>query len=105
MARTEAAKKGRDMAGSIAVEFPDPGSLFGVKGIEVLVDGTAVGSLAFGGQQTFSCPPGSHTVQAVLRAVMTRHSNTLTVEVAEGASVHVAGIYDRIFGSIALKEA
>ena len=93
------------MPGSIEVEFPDPGSLFGVEGIDVLIDGKAVGSLAFGDKQAFSCPPGSHTVQAVLRAVFTRHSNALTVEVGEGASVRVTGVYDRMYGTIALEQA
>ena len=93
------------MPGSIAFEFRKPWLLFGVKGIDVLVDEKVVGSMAFGGKQTFPCAPGSHTVQAVLRAAATRHSNTLTVAVADGASVRVTGIYDRKYGTIALKEA
>ena len=93
------------MPGSVAFEFPKPWLLFGVKGIDVLIDEKVVGSLAFGEKQTFPCAPGSHTVQAVLRAVATRHSNTLTVEVADGASVRVTGKYDRMYGTIALKEA
>ncbi len=93
------------MPGHIEVTFSDPGLLFGVEGIDVLIDGKMVGSQAFGGRQSFACAPGSHTVQAVLRAVHTRHSNALTVEVAEGASVGVTGRYDRMYGTIALQQA
>jgi len=93
------------MAGTISIEFPESGFLFRMKGIDVLVDGAAVGSLAFGRHETFSCAPGSHVVRAVLRGILTRRSNTLAVEVTEGASVRVVGIYSRIFGTMVLKKA
>ena len=92
-------------ASRIEIAFPSPGWLFGVRGIDVLVDGENVGRVRFGETKTVECAPGPHKVQAVLKAIFSRHSNALDVEVPADEAARVSGVYSRTFGTIELKSA
>jgi hypothetical protein len=98
----------RDMSDGdsrIEVTLADPGKLLGVRDVEVLLDDKPVGSLRFGEKLALDCSSGSHSVQLALHAIVTRRSNRLTLDVAEGETKSVAASYTRLWGSIKITEA
>ncbi len=95
----------QDGSSRIEVTLTDPGWLLGVRDIAVLLDGSPAGRMQFGEKLMLDCSSGSHSVQLVLRAIATRRSNALTIDVADGQTKGVAASYSRLWGSIRITEA
>ena len=77
--------------------------LFGVQGIEVLVNGQPAAEGTFGETVTVDVPPGAYQVALRLRSVVSRTSNTVATELGEGQQVNLVGKYSRLWGSFTLK--
>ncbi len=93
-----------DGGSRIEVALVDPGWLLGVRDVEVLVDGNPAGRMQFGEELALDCSSGSHSVQLVLHALVTRRSNALTLDVAAGETKSIAARYSRLWGSIKITE-
>jgi hypothetical protein len=92
------------MTGSAVIELSDPGFLKGIKGIDVTVDGVVVHTIQFGEKHTIDLSSGKHDIGMVLRGIVSRKTKVLTVDVPEGDTVHVNGVYSRLWGTIKLSE-
>ncbi len=76
--------------------------IFGIKGIDILVDGDIVASLPLGGSKTVEASAGNHTIKAVLHGVVDRESKELEISIKENSTVKIIGTYSRIQGDIQL---
>lgn len=76
--------------------------LFGVGGIDVLVDGQIAASTEFGRTATVELAPGAHNVAVLSRGVINRTSNTVTVNAADGQCTAMTAKYNRFLGTFKL---
>jgi len=76
--------------------------IFGIKGIDILVDDAIVASLSLGESKTVEVSAGEHTVKAILHGLIDRNSKVLEVSVKENSTVKIIGTYSRMFGNLQL---
>jgi hypothetical protein len=92
------------MPARLTITIKSPGLLLGVRGIEILLDGQTVDTVRFGEACRIECAPGDHTLQARLRAVLSRRSNVLRITAVDGDDRIVTGRYSRMWGTLKLEE-
>ncbi len=77
--------------------------LVGVKGLDVVIDGQVVATTMFGESATVEVAPGGHRVELTLRSVISRTSNPIDVNLADGQTVNITAKYSRMLGTFNLK--
>ena len=88
------------MTAKLEVSTKKPFLLFGVKGVEIKVDGVSLGIIKLGETKTFEVESGSHELSGVLHAVVNRNIDSISFNIQEGVTMKASSEYNRMTGTM-----
>lgn len=91
------------MPAHVELTLRDPGRVFGVKRIEMLLDGKLQRHVTFGEVYRISCNPGRHTIGLLLHGFLKRRSNILQFHVEDNETARIEARYRRFWGNFILE--